>query len=111
MVGGGNPVALAESAASRIEHVHLKDVDGGLARRVASGALGYERAVEEGLYRPLGEGDVDVRRLLEVLSRAGYDGWYVLEQDVMLDGEPGDGPASEVGKSLAFLTEILEVQR
>jgi len=110
IVGGGDPVALTESAAGRIEHVHLKDVDQTLARQVAAGALDYEKAVREGLYRPLGYGDVDVGRVLEVLDRAGYDGWYVLEQDIMLDGEPGDVPSSEVGRSLDFVTEILEVE-
>ena len=82
MVGGGDPVALAESAAARIRHVHLKDVDRDLAERVLSGTLPYEQAVMDGLYMPLGDGDVDVRRVLEVLDEEGYDGWYVLEQDI-----------------------------
>ena len=108
MVGGGDPVALTESAAARIEHVHLKDVDRDLASRVASGSLAYEEAVRGGLFRPLGGGDVDVGRVLGALENAGYDGWYVLEQDIMLEGEPGDGPANEVGKSLAYLRGVLE---
>jgi len=110
MVGGGDPVELAESAPERIRHVHLKDVDRDLAERVVAGALDYEEAVRDGLYRPLGDGDVDVRRVLDVLDRAGYDGWYVLEQDIMLEAEPGDGPATEVGRSLAFLKGVLEVE-
>ena len=110
MVGGGDPVELTESAAGRIRHVHLKDVDQGLAERVVAGTLDYEKAVREGLYRPLGDGDVDVRSVLEVMDGVGYDGWYVLEQDIMLEAEPGDGPAGEVGRSLAFLTEVLEVE-
>jgi inosose dehydratase len=108
VVGAGDPVALAESAAKRIEHVHLKDVDANLARRVVSGTLGYEEAVRGGLFRPLGEGDVDLERVLGALHRAGYDGWYVLEQDIMLDQEPDKGPAAEVGKSLAYLQGVLE---
>jgi inosose dehydratase len=108
MVGGGDPVALAESAAARIRHVHLKDVDRDLAERVISGTLPYERAVRDGLYRPLGDGDVDVRRVLEVLDGAGYDGWYVLEQDIMLSADPGYGPAAEVGRSLAYIKGVLE---
>ena len=111
MVGGGDPVELAESAAGRIRHVHLKDVDQGLAERVVAGTLDYEQAVRDGLYRPLGDGDVDVRRVLDVLDRAGYDGWYVLEQDIMLEADPGYGPAAEVGRSLAFLEGVLEVER
>lgn len=111
MVGGGDPVELAESAAGRIRHVHLKDVDQGLAERVVAGTLDYEKAVRDGLYRPLGDGDVDVRRVLEVMDGAGFDGWYVLEQDIMLEAEPDDGPADEVGRSLAFLQGVLEVER
>ncbi len=109
-VGGGDPVELAASAAGRISHVHLKDVDEGLAERVVSGTLGYEDAVRRGLYRPLGEGDVEVRRVLEPLEAAGYEGWYVLEQDIMLDAEPepGAGPIEGVRESLAFLSRVFQ---
>jgi inosose dehydratase len=106
MVGGGDPVALTESAATRIRHVHFKDVDQVLVERVVSGTLPYEQAVRDGLYMPLGDGDVDVRRVLEVLDGAGYDGWYVLEQDIMLSTDPGYGPAAEVGRSLAYLRSV-----
>ena len=62
------------------------------------------------LYRPLGEGDVDVRGVLEPLEAAGYEGWYVLEQDIMLDAEPGSGsgPIASVRRSLAFLSEVIQ---
>jgi len=108
MIGGGDPVALTETEAARIRHVHLKDVDRDLAERVVSGTLPYEQAVRDGLYMPLGDGDVDVRRVLEVLDgEQRYDGWYVLEQDIMLADDPGYGPAAEVGRSLAYLKGVL----
>ena len=109
MVGGGDPVAVVEGAAARVCHAHLKDVDGELAERVASGKIGYEKAVRQGLYKPLGEGDVDVGRVLDLLEGVGYEGWYVLEQDVMLETEPeyGNGPYEDVRKSLAFLSEMI----
>jgi len=108
MVGGGDPVELTESAATRVRHVHLKDVDRDLSERVLSGTLPYEQAVRDGLYMPLGDGDVDVRRVLDVLQGEGYEGWYVLEQDIMLAADPGYGPASEVGRSLSYLKGVLE---
>ena len=108
MVGGGDPVGLTESAAARIRHVHLKDVDLDLVERVISETLPYERAVRDGLYMPLGDGEVDVRRVLDVLEESGYEGWYVLEQDIMLSADPGYGPAAEVGRSLAYLKGVLE---
>ena len=57
-----------------------------------------------GLLRPLGAGSVDVAESVARLEAAGYAGWYVLEQDAMLDGEPaGDGPLGNVGASIEFL--------
>ena len=108
MVGGGDPVELAGEAAERVRHVHLKDVDRGLAEQVLSGEVGYEEAVRRGLYRPLGEGDVDLRRILELLEAAGDRGWYVLEQDVMLGADPGSGPMEDVRRSLEYLSKVIQ---
>jgi inosose dehydratase len=98
-------VAIAEAAAGRVAHVHLKDVDAGLAERVRDGRVGFAAAVRDGLFRPLGTGAVDVAGLIRALERQGYDGWYVLEQDTALDAEPlpGRGPMIDVGRSLAFV--------
>jgi inosose dehydratase len=105
IVGGTDPLALVGEAPSRVGHVHLKDVDLGIARRVGAGELGYAAAVRAGLYRPLGAGDAPVAEVVETLERAGYHHWYVLEQDVALGAEPpeGGGPVADVRASLAFL--------
>ena len=79
-----------------------------LAGRVRGGDLGYAEAVRAGLYRPLGQGDVDVAGIVAALSAAGYDGWYVMEQDTVLDAEPaeGAGPLEDVRASVAYLRRI-----
>ena len=53
-----------------------------------AGELTYTDAVRAGMYRPLGAGDVDIAGIVARAGRAGYAGWYVLEQDTMLDAEP-----------------------
>lgn len=108
LVGGTDPVALARSAGDRIAHVHLKDVDATLAAAVRSGERDYTESVRAGLFRPLGAGDVAIGELLRALTAAGYDGWYVLEQDVMLDSEPavGAGPRDDVARSLRYLVDL-----
>ncbi|MCG5216778.1 TIM barrel protein [Streptosporangium sp. KLBMP 9127] len=108
LVGGSDPAALAAKAADRIAHVHLKDVDTDLAGQVHAGNLTYTEAVKAGLYRPLGQGDVDVAAIVSALSAAGYDGWYVMEQDVVLSAEPppGEGPAEAVRAGLAHLAGL-----
>lgn len=108
LAGGNDPVALARRAADRIAHVHLKDVDAALAARIRAGDVTYTDAVRTGLYQPLGQGDVDIAAITTALDAAGYDGWYVLEQDTVLDAEPtdGEGPLADVVASLAHLRKV-----
>ncbi len=104
LVGGTDPVALVKAHAARVSHVHLKDVDATMAADVLAGGLRFGDAVQAGIFRPLGEGDIDIAALVETLESQGYQGWYVLEQDIMLDGAPADGgPMDDVRRCLAFL--------
>jgi inosose dehydratase len=93
-VGGSDPLEIARAQSGRVEHVHLKDVDAALAARVRDGALGYAAAVRAGLYTPLGRGDASVAGIVTALESAGYQGWYVMEQDAVLaEPAPGADPA------------------
>ncbi|MGW4639304.1 TIM barrel protein [Sphaerisporangium sp. NPDC004334] len=108
LIGGTDPLDLVSRAAARVAHVHLKDVDATLAEQVRTGKLTYTDAVRAGVYRPLGRGDVDVAGIVAGLGAAGYQGWYVMEQDVVLPGEPprGEGPEIAVRESLAYLAAL-----
>jgi inosose dehydratase len=109
LVGGADPLDVARRAGSRIGHVHLKDVDAQLAARVRSGTSSYHAAVAHGLYRPLGEGDARIREVVALLESAGYNGWYVIEQDAALPCEPppGSGPVSNAEACVRFLQQLL----
>lgn len=111
LIGGGDPVALAEQRPDRIAHTHLKDVRLDWARRVQSGEVTYTEAVAGGMYVPLGEGDVDIKAIVTALEGNGYSGWYVLEQDTILAGAPtagGEGadPAADVRASIKHLLAV-----
>jgi len=104
LIGGTDPAELARQAPERVAHAHLKDVDAGWADRVRRGEVSYTEAVAGGMYRPLGQGDVDLAGLIGALRGAGYQGWYVLEQDTVLSAEPvGEGPVADVRASVAYL--------
>ncbi|WP_333768602.1 TIM barrel protein [Streptomyces sp. IBSBF 2435] len=105
LIGGTDPVALAARAADRVAHVHLKDVHAPTATAVRTGRTAYTAAAGAGLYRPLGEGDLDLAALLAALESARYPGWYVMEQDTVLASEPppGAGPSADVRTSLDWL--------
>jgi len=104
MIGGTDPAALVREATDRVVHTHLKDVDQAWALRVQRGEVTYTAAVVGGMYRPLGRGDVDIAGIVRTLEAAGYAGWYVLEQDTVLAGDPeGEGPVQDVRASVAYL--------
>lgn len=109
LIGGTDPVALAEQAGERIAHVHAKDVDNRLAARVRAGDLAYTEAVGQDLYRPLGDGDIDFGAVAAALGKHDYDGWWVLEQDTILTEEPrGEGPVADVRRSADHLRAQLD---
>jgi inosose dehydratase len=107
LVGGADPVALTRAHPDRVVHVHLKDVDAAMAARVRAGNITFGDAVRDGMFRPLGAGDVDIESMVGTLERSGYQGWYVLEQDVKLHGpEQRGAPLDDVRTSLAFLQRL-----
>jgi inosose dehydratase len=109
LIGGTDPLQLAREVPGRIAHAHLKDVDAALAARVQAGELTYTEAVRDGMYTPLGGGDVDIAGIVMALRGNGFDGWFVMEQDTVLDGEPTDeGPVRDMRSSVAYLRSICQ---
>ncbi|WP_418601619.1 sugar phosphate isomerase/epimerase family protein [Mycolicibacterium sp. SCSIO 43805] len=107
LIGRTDPLQLAREVPGRIAHTHLKDVDAGLAARVQAGDISYTEAVRAGIYTPLGTGDVDIAGIVKALLDDGFDGWFVMEQDTILDDEPtGEGPVHDVRASVAYLHDV-----
>ena len=107
VAAGADPVAITAANPHRVEHVHLKDVDGEVAAKFLAKEITFSEAVSAGLFCVLGTGSVDLTSMIGALDDAGYDGWYVLEQDVMLTTQPsGEGPITNVRASLDYLTGI-----
>lgn len=109
-IGGTDPVAFAQQAFDRVGHVHLKDVNHSLVPPVLAREKSLMAATQEGLFTPLGEGDVDIAGVVEALESRGYDGWYVIEQDTALtDGLPadGEGPIEQVITSMDYLRTVV----
>lgn len=114
VLGGTDPVWLAEAAAGRVAHVHVKDVADTGAERLRRGETTLVEAVQAGLFRPLGEGDAPVRDTVHTLERQGYRGWYVLEQDCALPSAEipdGEGPSEDVRRSIEFIRSAIVADR
>lgn len=85
--GGGDPVEALEKYYSRVWHVHFKDFDPRVGQDAREHAYDYFKSVEEGVFCELGKGAVDFRSIVNILRRKGFEGWIVVEQDVL----PGMG--------------------
>jgi inosose dehydratase len=108
-IGGIDILEFAKAAFDRIGHVHLKDVDLSRAPSVLNRSQSIMQGVQDGLFTVLGKGDVPIIELVTFLENNGYQGWYVIEQDMAITGDlpaPGTGPIELVGESLAYLRSI-----
>lgn len=94
---GLDPVAVYDEFAERVPYLHLKDADP--ARR----AGGFWSSVAAGVFRPLGDGCVDLPALAARLDAHGYEGVAVIEQDRV----PGGNPVADLRRSRAYVEEAL----
>ncbi len=78
---GGDPARAAEQYASRIVHVHCKDVRRPVLERERNEDASFLNAVLDGVFTVPGDGMVDYRRVLTPVARSGYKGWLVVEAE------------------------------
>lgn len=89
--GGSDPLAVLGRYIDRLQHVHLKGYSATAAEKCRSQKIDAVEAVGEGVFCALSESDIDFTSVLSLLREKGYDGWAVVEQDVL----PGMGTPKE----------------
>lgn len=72
---------------SRIWHVHFKDCSPRVAQEARTQGWDYFTALRHGVFCELGQGTVPFPAVVDWLRQRGYQGWIVVEQDVL----PGMG--------------------
>ncbi len=104
---GSNDADLAlgsmERFADRIWYVHLKDCHPEVASAARDKGWDYFEALRNGVFCELGQGCVDFPRVVQWLRDHDYDGWAVVEQDVL----PGMGaPRESAQRNRDYLRSI-----
>lgn len=90
-LGGGDPVEGIKQHADRIWHVHFKDFEPSKVAQADANGWGYQELVGQGVFSELGQGVVDFPAVYQVLQDTNYDGWVVVEQDMLQGmGSPKD---------------------
>jgi inosose dehydratase len=101
--GGGDPLEGLHKHADRLWHFHFKDYHPEVGKRAAEEGWDYFQSVRSGIFCELGKGGIDFAAVVAELERIGYDGWGVVEQDVL----PGMGsPKQSAQRNREFLKSI-----
>jgi inosose dehydratase len=78
---GGDVVSLARRHATRVAHVHLKDVRAAVLEEARVADRPFLDAVVRGVFTVPGDGTVDYPAVLAILAEARYQGWLVVEAE------------------------------
>jgi len=103
--GGGDcdVVAALERFGARVWYIHCKDCEPEVARRARAEQWDYFTALRHGVFCELGKGCVDFPALLRRLGSRGYDGYVLVEQDIL----PGMGtPKESARRNREYLRSI-----
>ncbi|HWU38818.1 MAG TPA: TIM barrel protein, partial [Candidatus Acidoferrum sp.] len=87
----GNVVPALDHYAERIKYFHFKDCQPELAARSRKEEWDYIRELKEGIFCELGQGCVDFPGVYAWLQQRNYDGFVLVEQDLL----PGMGTPKE----------------
>jgi inosose dehydratase len=85
---GGDAVQCIRDFGPRVRYLHFKDCSATIAHQCREQKKNYFEAVAAGVFCPLGEGEVDFPAVVRAMQARGYDGWAIVEQDILTD-DPG----------------------
>jgi inosose dehydratase len=101
--GGGDVREGLERFQQRVWYLHFKDCHPEVARRSRSEHWDYFQALRRGVFCELGKGSVDFPAVLRWLKARHYDGYTLVEQDVL----PGMGtPKESARRNREYLRSI-----
>lgn len=101
---GGDALDAVREYGTRVRYLHLKDCDPIKRRQAIEQDLNYFQSTGLGVFCELGQGGVDFPTLISQVSALGYDGWAVVEQDVLVDDL--DAPRASAGRNRDYLRSI-----
>jgi len=106
-LGGGDPVAALRDWSDRIDHLHVKDCKRSILEGVIADAADMEEAWRRQVFCELGTGDVDLPAFFREVAAIGYEGWLVVEQDVIpAPGEDASEAIAAQARNRRWLADV-----
>jgi inosose dehydratase len=106
LFGGDDPMTILKRHLDRVWCVHLKDIDEARLSEARNQRLNFLAAVRNGVFARLGDGTIDFAAVLEALEDGGFDGWVVVEQDVLEGGRGATTPLENAQAARQFLRSL-----
>lgn len=78
---GEDYMAVLNKYATRIKHVHLKDIRPEIVKKVKDEHLSFLQGVRMGAFTVPGDGAIDFKPVFDVLDKTGYEGWMLVEAE------------------------------
>ena len=104
--GGGDTIAFLKKQVSRVWCVHLKDMYDTKAAEARQRRMNFHEAVRHGVFAPLGKGSIDFGSVISLLQRGHFDGWVVVEADVLPGGVGADAPLANAKAGRDYLHRL-----
>jgi inosose dehydratase len=104
--GGGDAIVFLEKQVSRVWCVHLKDMYDEKAAEARRQRMNFHAAVRHGVFAPLGKGSIDFSRVIALLQRGNFDGWVVVEADVLPGGAGANAPLPNAIAGREYLRQL-----
>jgi inosose dehydratase len=101
--GGGDTVAFLQKQVSRVWCVHLKDIYVAKVAEARRERMNFHAAVRHGVFAPLGKGGIDFSRVISLLKDGRFDGWVVVEADVLPGGAGANAPLANAVAGREYL--------
>lgn len=101
---GGNALDPIHEYGTRVRYLHFKDCDPAIRQACVEQELDHFQATSRGVYCELGKGEVDFPGILAAMEKLGYDGWVIVEQDVLVSDL--DAPRESARRNREYLRSL-----
>ena len=101
---GGDAIKAVKEYGERVRYLHLKDCDPSIRDLAINERMDYFAAVAAGVFCELGWGGVDFPTLIAEMGALGYNGWAIVEQDILTDD--ADTPRQSARRNREYLRTL-----
>ncbi|NDJ62196.1 MAG: TIM barrel protein [Chloroflexi bacterium] len=101
---GGDALEAISEYGERVRYLHFKDCSADIRQLAIDERMDYFAATAAGVFCELGDGAVDFPGVITAMTRLGYDGWAIVEQDVLVADL--DAPRQSARRNRDYLRKL-----